>query len=114
MIDNSNLPTSEILNCVSDQANSYTKDSLVLENDEATFTWSTSNPNLYHIEDGMGTISKVYQTHKEQTITVSVKIAYKMVMRKKNQNKSPLIQFYLKIYLPHQLQLIFCWCDVCL
>lgn len=31
MIDNSNLPTSEILNCVSDQANSYTKDSLVLE-----------------------------------------------------------------------------------
>ena len=77
MIDNSNLPTSEILNCVSDQANSYTKDSLVLENDEATFTWGTSNPNLYHIEDGMGTISKVYQTHKEQTITVSVKIAYK-------------------------------------
>ena len=66
MIDNSNLPTSEILNCVSDQANSYTKDSLVLENDEATFTWSTSNPNLYHIEDGMGTISKYMDGHAVQ------------------------------------------------
>ena len=77
IIDNSNLSTSEILNCVSDHANSYTKDSLVLENEEATFTWSTSNPNLYIIENGMGTISKVYQTHKEQTITVSVKITYK-------------------------------------
>ena len=75
--DQGDIMTENILNCVSDIATSDTIDELVLENDDATFIWSSSNNNLYNIKDGIGTVSKIYQTHKKQTVKVTVEIAYK-------------------------------------
>ena len=77
ILDNSQIATNQILDCVSDIATSNTKDFLVLENNDATFEWSSSDPKLYTIENGIGRISKVYQTHRQQTITISVKIHHK-------------------------------------
>lgn len=77
MVDKSDITTENILNCVSDVAASDTVDDLILENDDATFTWSSSNNKLYNISNGIGTVSKMYQTHKKQTVKVSVLIEYK-------------------------------------
>lgn len=76
-VDRGEITTDTVLNCVSDLATSSTTDILLLENDEATFTWSSSNNDLYTISNGMGIVSKVNQTHKKQTVTVSVEIKYK-------------------------------------
>ncbi len=74
---NSGITTANILDCVSDIVASNTKDTLILENTDATFIWSSSNNNLYKIDGNIGSTSKIYQTHKTQTVTVSVKINYK-------------------------------------
>lgn len=76
-VDRGEITTETILNCVSDLATSQTVDMLLLENDDATFTWSSSNNDLYTISNGMGVVSKVNQTHKKQKVTVSVEVKYK-------------------------------------
>ena len=76
-VDKGNITTENILNSVSDVAGSNTLDTLPLENDDAYFTWSSSNNNLYNINGDMGRVSKVYQTHKKQKVTVSVEVKYK-------------------------------------
>lgn len=76
-VDRGEITTETILNCVSDLATSQTSDTLLLENDDATFTWSSSNNDLYTISNGMGVVSKVNQTHKKQKVTVSVEVKYK-------------------------------------
>ena len=76
-VDRGEITTETILNCVSDLATSQTSDILLLENDDATFTWSSSNNDLYTISNGMGVVSKVNQTHKKQKVTVSVIVKYK-------------------------------------
>lgn len=76
-VDRGEITTETILNCVSDLATSQTSDILLLENDDATFTWSSSNNDLYTISNGMGVVSKVNQTHKKQKVTVSVEVKYK-------------------------------------
>lgn len=70
------ITTEKILNCVSDTVTSNTLDNLLAKNEDATFTWSSSNPNLYQIKDGIGQTSKIYQTHKNQKVTVSVEVRY--------------------------------------
>lgn len=62
------------LGYVSDVAGSNTVDTLLVEDSDVLFTYTSSNPSLYVINnnEGSGTVSKVYQTHKKQTITVSV------------------------------------------
>jgi len=77
MQDKGEITTESILNCVSDVATSNTTDELMLENEDAYFTWSSSNNKLYNINNGLGTVSKMYQTHKKQTVKVSVEIKYK-------------------------------------
>ena len=69
--------TNNILDCVSDVATSNTVDTLILENNDATFKWSSSNKNLYVINGEEATINKAYQTHQTQTVTVTVTITYK-------------------------------------
>ena len=76
-IDKGEITTATMLNCVSDIATSNNEDILILENDEATFTWKSSNNKLYTISNGVGKVSKVYQTHKNQTVTITLEINYK-------------------------------------
>ncbi len=75
-IDKGEITTSTILNCVSDIVTSSTEDLLILENADATFTWSTSDSKLYSINGNIGKTSKIYQTHKNQKVTVSVVVKY--------------------------------------
>lgn len=60
----------DILKCISDVATSNTNDLLFEEEGKYEIRWKSSNPNLYYFENGFGKVSKVYQTHKAQTITV--------------------------------------------
>lgn len=76
-VDKGEVTTENILNSVSDVATSNTIDELILENNDAYFSWSSSNNKLYNISNGIGSVSKVYQTHKKQTVTVSVEVSYK-------------------------------------
>ena len=76
-VDKGEITTATMLNCVSDIATSNNEDILILENDEATFTWKSSNDKLYTISNGVGKVSKVYQTHKNQTVTITLEINYK-------------------------------------
>lgn len=76
-VDKGEVTTATILNCVTDVAASDTSDILIEENEDATFTWTSSNNKLYNISNGVGTVSKVYQTHKNQTVTITVDIKYK-------------------------------------
>ncbi len=71
------VTTENVLDCVSDIVTSNTTDHLLLENEEATFRWSSSNSNLYHINGANATTSKRYQTHQNQYVTVTVEINYK-------------------------------------
>lgn len=66
------------LGYVSDIAGSNTNDTLLIESDNVTFTYSSSKPTLYVINDidGSASVSKVYQTHKEQSVTVNVTGSY--------------------------------------
>ena len=77
MQDVSLIEPANMLSCVSDIATSTTKDSLVSETAQATYEWSSSNSNVYVIQNGFGMVSKRYQTRKKQTVEVSVKITYK-------------------------------------
>lgn len=65
-----------MMTCVSDIATSYTKDKLISKDERASYEWSSSNPNLYVIKDGYGTVSKRYQTRKSQKVEISLKITY--------------------------------------
>ena len=76
VIDKGEITTSTILNCVSDIVTSNTEDLLILKNDDATFTWSSSDDKLYCINGNIGSTSKIYQTHKTQKVTVSVLVKY--------------------------------------
>ena len=75
--DKGEITTDTILNCVSDLAASTTEDILLLENDEAKFTWTSSNNKLYQIKGDKGIVSRTFQTHKKQKVTITVKIDYK-------------------------------------
>ena len=77
IVDKGEITTETVLNLVSDIAESDTIDELLLENNDATFTWSSSNNKLYNINNGLGTVSKRYQTHKKQYVTITVEIKYK-------------------------------------
>mgnify|MGYP003290739478 CR=1 FL=1 len=71
------VTTETILNAVSDVVESDTIDELISENDDARFTWSSSNNNLYNISNNEGKTSRYYQTHKKQTAKVTCVINYK-------------------------------------
>lgn len=74
--DTSNITTENILNVVSDVVTSNTLDNLISKNEDATFTWSSSNNKLYSVDGGIGKTNKIYQTHKNQKVEVFVEIRY--------------------------------------
>ena len=39
-------------------------------------TWNSSNENLVYFENGYIRVSKVYQTHKKQNVTVSATVKF--------------------------------------
>lgn len=69
--DPSQIDPDDIMSCVGDVATSNTVDNLITKIDDITYEWSSSNPNLYVIENGKGRVSKVYQTHKTQEVTIT-------------------------------------------
>lgn len=66
----------KILSNVSDVVTSNTIDVLPTEEDNATYIWTSSDPDLYYISEGFGKVNKAYQTHQTQTITITVKAIY--------------------------------------
>ncbi|MCM1513803.1 MAG: glycosyl hydrolase family 18 protein [Anaeroplasma bactoclasticum] len=75
-IDDAQIDPSDILSLVSDIATSQTVDNLPTTLNGATFEWSSSNPALYQIANGIGKVSKINQTHKAQQVTITVNIHY--------------------------------------
>ncbi len=72
--EHDNFNPQAVLSCVSDVATSNTKDELIYQGDNYTVEWTSSNEQLYYFKDGFGQVSKVYQTHKKQTITVTANV----------------------------------------
>lgn len=81
-VDRGDITTETILNCVSDVVGSNTIDVLLTSNEEATFTWSSSNNNLYKISNGEGRTIRQYQNHQTQKVTVTCKIDFKTGLSK--------------------------------
>ena len=70
------LDQNKVLSYVSDIATSYTEDVLITNVDGAEYTWTSSNPDLYVIKDGIGKVSRAYQTHQTQQVTITVNAVY--------------------------------------
>ena len=64
--------SSSLLDFVSDMVSSNTVDYLPSVYDGYTLEWSSSDNNLYTIENETGHTNRVYQTHQIQKVTVSV------------------------------------------
>ncbi len=63
---------------VSDNATAGKEDVLPLNDANViSYQYISSNPALYTISNGKGVVNKIKQTHKEQTVTVSVKATLK-------------------------------------
>lgn len=73
-VSKEDVTVDNILDLIPDVLTSNTEIELLTQNDEGTFTWSTDNPNLLTIKNGMAYVNKCGQTHKKQTINVSVVI----------------------------------------
>ena len=63
-----------LLKYVSDVVTSYTNDTLPTTFNGLTLEWSSSNNNLYQIVNGIGSTNRVYQTHKKQSVTITLKV----------------------------------------
>ncbi len=70
------LDQNKVLSYVSDIATSYTEDTLITNVDGAEYIWTSSNPDLYVIENGIGKVSRAYQTHQTQQVTITVNASY--------------------------------------
>ena len=70
------LNPEKVLSCVSDVATSYTEDMLITYVDGAEYIWSSSNPDLYKIENGIGKVLRAYQTHQTQQVVITVDAVY--------------------------------------
>lgn len=63
---------SSVLEYVSDVVTSNTIDELPAFYNDYDLTWSSSNPDLYTIKNGMGYTNKKHQLHIKQTVTITV------------------------------------------
>lgn len=70
------LDQKSVLSHVSDVATSYTEDVLITNVDGAEYVWTSSNPDLYIINGGLGKVSRAYQTHQTQKVTITVEARY--------------------------------------
>ena len=62
----------EAFNCVSDVVTSNTVDTLLSEYEGYSLEFSSSNESLYTISNGQAYANRLYQTHKVQTVTVTL------------------------------------------
>ena len=60
------------LDYISDIVTSYTKDTIPSVFGGFDVTYTSSDPNLYTIENGFGYTNRQYQTHQKQVVTVTV------------------------------------------
>lgn len=75
--DNEDMkPEITVLNNLSDYATEDTNDKLILSNDVASFEYTSSQPELYVIEDGIGRVNKIEQKHQKQEVTITVDVTY--------------------------------------
>lgn len=71
------LKSGNALDCISDTLTSDTYDELIKNTKEYVITWNSSNEKLVYFENGYIRVSKVYQTHKKQTVTLSATVKFK-------------------------------------
>lgn len=71
------LRNGNALDCINDTLTSDTYDDLIKNTNEYAITWNSSNENLVYFENGYIRVSKVYQTHKKQTVTLSATVKFK-------------------------------------
>jgi len=65
-----------ILDCISDTLSSETKDTLIKEGPYYQVKWSSSNVAVLSLDKGYTNVSKIYQTHTNQKITVSAEVTF--------------------------------------
>ena len=63
---------STLLSYVSDEVSSNTIDSLPDSYDGVPLTWSSSDSGLYTVHEGRGYTNRIRQTHKKQSVTVTL------------------------------------------
>ena len=71
------LKNGNALDCISDTLTSDSYDELVKNTKDYIITWNSSNEKLVYFENGYIRVSKVYQTHKKQTVTLSATVKFK-------------------------------------
>lgn len=71
-IDTPAMDFSTLLSCVSDEVTSNTIDILPDSYDGVSLTWSSSNANLYTVYEGRGYTNRIHQTHKKQSVKVTL------------------------------------------
>lgn len=71
-IDPSAYDFSKLLDRVSDRVTSNTIDSLPSTVAGVELTWSSENPDLYTVHQGRGYTNRIHQTHKKQSVKVSL------------------------------------------
>lgn len=69
-----NFDPRDVLKCIPDVATSNTCDLIITEGDNFKVEWESSNEKLFYFEDGYAKVSKVYQTHRKQNVTVTATI----------------------------------------
>lgn len=67
----------DVLECISDVANTNTMDELIISNEYVDVEWFSSNNDLYYFENGYGKVSILNQTHRKQNVEITAKITRK-------------------------------------
>ena len=70
--ETSSFDFSTLLSYVSDEVTSNTIDSLPSSYEGVALTWSSSDAGLYTVHEGMGYTNRINQTHKKQSVTVTL------------------------------------------
>jgi len=71
---NTDFSIQEVLSCISDVIDLDTEDILITKTDDYTVEWSSSNEQLLSLKDGVTKVSKIYQNHTEQVVTIEAKV----------------------------------------
>ena len=73
---NKDFDPQEILGCISDVLNDKSNDELITKGTNYTVKWSSLNPEVLSLSDGFTKVNKIYQTHRNQKITVVAEITF--------------------------------------
>lgn len=66
----------EVLDCISDVIDIDTKDTLITSTANYKVEWSSSNEQLLNVSEGVTKVSKIYQNHTLQVVTIDAKITF--------------------------------------